>query len=113
MRFKITGRQRGKTTQVLEWLCRNPEGVIITFSEGRAADLRKQFLLKNADNALGQISMSEMKRHIRTVRNAYSATGMEPTFYAVDDLDLMLHQLLGLGPQDTLDLLTATGVNSE
>ena len=93
MKFAIRPRQGGKTHLSVEWLREDPDHrVIVTANAQMARDLRQGYGLTEKQVA---------------VAGSASIRGRRAE-YAVDNLDIILPQLLGTGP-NPVTVVTATG----
>jgi hypothetical protein len=96
MQFVIRPRMGGKTTEALKWLKETPGAVLLVHSEAYAACLRRDHGLTD--------------RQVMSHRSAGTRLrGRRQVTVAVDNLDVILPQLLGLSPDARVELVTATG----
>lgn len=112
--FKITGRAEGKTTAVVKWLERHPDGVILTANEQMAELIRKQIKrgYYYSETAGGEVVLSReaLRAQVMSFRTAKTKlVGKRNVLIAIDNLDLILANALGIGPMQRIDFVTATG----
>ncbi len=95
MKFVIRPRQGGKTHETVQWLREDPgHRVIITATAEMARDLRQRYELT--------------EKQVMTVSSVRTFGRGRRAEYALDNLDIILPQLLGTGPNPVM-VVTATG----
>jgi hypothetical protein len=94
----VADRQRGKTTALLEWARSAPEGehrIVVCESEQRAMDLLREEY--DREDALESWQFVGIREVTPTAWSGVLRGRGGRVVLGIDDLDLVLHRLLGIG----------------
>jgi hypothetical protein len=99
--FHISGRQTGKTHEMIQWLRQHPDGVVLVHSQQAADQFKKQFedtVRTRFPDTATVIPAGDAKDYFKG-----QAESLRPV--ALDNLDLAMREVFGR----ELDQVTATG----